>query len=146
MRLGEYVARALALATSGRPGPVHLSLPGDVLEAAVDGAAAPPAMTEQSPPSPAADELRGVVALLAEAKRPLVLVGPAMARGSRWTQAAGLARTIGAPALLVESPRGVNDPALRMAPARFAQADCVGLLGKPLVFSLRFGQSPPFAP
>ncbi len=145
-RLGEDVARALALATSGRPGPVHLSLPGDVLEAAVDGAAAPPAMTEQSPPSPAADELRGVVALLAEAKRPLVLVGPAMARGSRWTQAAGLARTIGAPALLVESPRGVNDPALRMAPALFAQADCVVLLGKPLDFSLRFGQSPPFAP
>ena len=32
-RVGEEVARALALATSGRPGPVHLSLPGDVLEA-----------------------------------------------------------------------------------------------------------------
>ena len=33
-RVGDDIARALALATSGRPGPVHLSLPGDVLETA----------------------------------------------------------------------------------------------------------------
>jgi acetolactate synthase-1/2/3 large subunit len=55
-RVGDDVARALALATSGRPGPVHLSLPGDVLEAAAPAAApasagppAPVAIGERSP-------------------------------------------------------------------------------------------------
>src|SRR5262249_31660348 len=35
-RLGDDMARALSLAQSGRPGPVHVSLPGDVLDAEVD--------------------------------------------------------------------------------------------------------------
>src|SRR3989338_9186094 len=38
-RLGEDVARALEIARRGRPGPVHVSLPRDLLEARVDDAA-----------------------------------------------------------------------------------------------------------
>jgi acetolactate synthase-1/2/3 large subunit len=38
-RLGEDIATALDLARSGRPGPVHVSLPGDLLEAKVGGGA-----------------------------------------------------------------------------------------------------------
>src|SRR6266540_2158856 len=36
-RLGEDIAIALDLAQNGRPGPVHVSLPGDLLESEVDG-------------------------------------------------------------------------------------------------------------
>jgi acetolactate synthase-1/2/3 large subunit len=45
----------------------------------------------------------------------------------------------------MESPRGVNDPALRAAGAALSQADVVLLLGKRLDFTLRFGQPPAFA-
>src|SRR2546430_16998871 len=52
-RLGQDVARALALAQSGRPGPVHLSLPGDVLDANVPEARpAPVAAVPPAPPPP----------------------------------------------------------------------------------------------
>jgi len=37
--LGDDIDRALTLATTGRPGPVHVSLPGDVLEEVAGGAA-----------------------------------------------------------------------------------------------------------
>lgn len=37
-RLGEDIATALELARGGRPGPVHVSLPGDLLEAKVGDA------------------------------------------------------------------------------------------------------------
>ena len=52
-----------------------------------------------------------------------------------------LVEATGAPALAIESPRGVNDPWLRGATTLLAEADLVLLLGKPLDFSLRFGQA-----
>ena len=139
-RVGDAVAQALALAVSGRPGPVHLSLPGDVLEAAA------PDVTPASPPWPAPAvaserDVLAVVQLLGEAKRPLILTGPALGRGRRGAAVQRLADVTGTPALSIESPRGVNDPWLRGAVAWLREADLVLLLGKPLDFSLRFGQA-----
>jgi acetolactate synthase-1/2/3 large subunit len=135
----EDLGRALALATAGRPGPVYLSLPGDVLEAkAPDG----PVTAAVAPASPALGDRDGatVVELLAEARRPLILTGPAVGRGPRRAAADRLGSVIGAPVLPIESPRGVNDPWLRGATRMLGQADLVLLLGKPLDYSLRFGQ------
>ena len=138
-RVGEDVARALALAGSGRPGPVHLSLPGDVLEGAAPDVA-PAAPPPPPPPALGERDALAVVALLAEAKRPLILTGPALGRGPRLAAVQRLAEMTGAPALAIESPRGLNDPWLRGAAGLFEQADLVLLLGKALDFSLRFGQ------
>ena len=138
MRIADDVTRALALATSGRPGPVHLSLPGDVLEAVAPAAWQAPAPS--TTPAIAERDALAVVSMLAEAKRPLILTGPALGRGWRRDAVRRLAETVGAPALTIESPRGVNDPWLRGAAARLGEADLVLLLGKPLDYSLRFGQ------
>jgi acetolactate synthase-1/2/3 large subunit len=86
-----------------------------------------------------------ILALLAEAKRPVILAGAGMARGRRWSAVQRLARSVGAPALPSESPRGLNDPWLHGANACLAEADVVLLLGKALDFSLRFGRPPGFA-
>jgi len=146
-RLGRDVEAAWAFATAGRPGPVHLSLPTDALEATLAEEAAPAAgPAERRDGVTAADGiLREVVARLAAAARPLVVAGPAMGRGERWQAVARLADVTGIPALALESPRGVNDPALRAASRCLAQADLVLLLGKRLDFSLRFGAPPAFA-
>ena len=85
--------------------------------------------------------LATVLAWLAEAKRPLILTGPALGRGPRRAAVQRLVEATGAPALAIESPRGLNDPWLRGAVRVFAEADLVLLLGKPLDFSLRFGQA-----
>jgi acetolactate synthase-1/2/3 large subunit len=134
------VTRALALATSGRPGPVHLSLPNDVLEAAVPDPAPPSPSLPKAVPLSERDAL-ALVGLLADAKRPLILTGPALGRAPRRAAVERLAQVTGAPALTIESPRGVNDPWLRDAGARLGEADLVLLLGKPLDFSLRFGRT-----
>jgi acetolactate synthase I/II/III large subunit len=86
-----------------------------------------------------------MLTLLAEAKRPVIVVGPGMARGRRWRAVERLAEAIAAPALPSESPRGLNDPWLHGANACLAEADVVLLLGKALDFSLRFGRAPGFA-
>src|SRR5207247_9794875 len=89
--LGEDIATALALACAGRPGPVHLSLPSDLLESVVPDAAGDPAVAvQESPrPTPAAKTLiDNVLHLLADAKRPPIMTGPAIGRTIR-TQAGG---------------------------------------------------------
>ena len=83
-RIPELVARAFRVATSGRPGPVVLALPEDVLAEVADVADASPAVPAQAGPSGA--ELERVRELLAAAERPLVVVG-----GQPWTEAAGTA-------------------------------------------------------
>ena len=80
-RIPEYVSRAFHLAQSGRPGPVVLSLPEDMLLDRTDAADAPRAKIVQAAPAPAAiAELREH---LAKAERPVVIVG-----GPTWNQAA----------------------------------------------------------
>src|ERR687894_2558876 len=51
-RLAEFIARALRIATSGRPGPVMLALPADLLGEMVP---APPEAPAENPPRPAPD-------------------------------------------------------------------------------------------
>ncbi|MET1114782.1 MAG: thiamine pyrophosphate-binding protein [Comamonas sp.] len=80
-RMAEIVARAFHTATSGRPGPVVVSLPEDMLTQTTDKFAFASTPLEPRAPTPAA--LQRVSALLAGAQRPLVVVG-----GSGWTPAA----------------------------------------------------------
>jgi acetolactate synthase-1/2/3 large subunit len=144
--LGDDIARALAIAGSGRPGPVHVSLPGDVLEMRGTGARPPAAAAAAAPPPLDGSTARPILDWLAEARRPLILVGPAMARPSRWARVQRFSALTGIPALVMESPRGVNDPGLRLAAPRLSEADRVLLLGKRLDFAVRFGEAPAFAP
>ncbi len=80
-RLPEYVARAFHTAMQGRPGPVVLVLPEDMLTQATDAAVLPRIEPAQAWPAPGA--LREVRAMLLAAQRPFVIVG-----GSGWDAAA----------------------------------------------------------
>ena len=144
--LDEAITTALSLACEGRPGPVHLSLPADVLEATVS----PQSLqgTDKNAASigvASASDVDDILRQLTEAEHPLILAGPAMGRPLRWTAVERLSEATGIPALPMESPRGVNDPWLHQATNCLSKADLVLLVGKKLDFSLRFGQ-PPFFP
>ena len=142
-RLGEDLARAFAIATAGRPGPVHLSLPTDVLEAEVTGVIDHPLRDAESVDAGlSAEQSSQILRHLSEAQRPLVLAGPAMARPQRWAEVARLSEATGIPALPMQSPRGVNDPWIHLAARKLSEADVVLLLGRKLDFSLKFGGAP----
>jgi acetolactate synthase-1/2/3 large subunit len=72
-RIPEYVSRAFHVAQSGRPGPVVLGLPEDMLAAMADVADAQAARVMAPEPPPAA--MAEVQATLAGAKQPLMIVG-----------------------------------------------------------------------
>ncbi|MFO1398864.1 MAG: thiamine pyrophosphate-binding protein [Burkholderiales bacterium] len=77
-RIPEYVAHAYRVAMSGRPGPVVLALPEDMLGERAECIDAPRVEAIDSAPAP--DDVARAHALLADARAPLVIVG-----GSRWT-------------------------------------------------------------
>jgi len=136
------VARAMRIARSGRPGPVHLSLPTDVLDKASTAALPEPAAFEREAMPLDAAVAAAVMQHLAAAQRPLILAGPAsMTRPGRAALAA-LEAVSGIPVVGMESPRGVADASLGAFAQMLAQADAVLLLGKRVDFTLKFGQAP----
>ncbi len=72
-RIPEYISRAYHTATTGRPGPVVLALPEDMLRELADVPDVKPATPIE--PAPSLVDLERMEALLFEAKRPMVIVG-----------------------------------------------------------------------
>jgi acetolactate synthase I/II/III large subunit len=77
-RVPEYVNRAFAIAMNGRPGPVVLALPEDMLTDVVEAVIPPPAPKVEA--APRAEDMAALQSLLNEAKSPLLLLG-----GPGWT-------------------------------------------------------------
>lgn len=80
-RIPEIVSRAFHVAMQGRPGPVVISLPEDMLVETADVADALRAEPAQA--APAAQDLARLAELLADAKRPIAILG-----GSGWSSEA----------------------------------------------------------
>jgi len=145
--LDHDVSAAISLALSGRPGPVHVALPFDLLQQDVADDAIVPAETPCRVRTALPElQARAMAQALAQARRPLVLVGP-MLNASRAACDHQAARTaLQAPVIPMESPRGLRDPALGAFAEVLAQADMLVLLGKPLDFTLEHGRAPVFSP
>ena len=143
--VGMDVAKAIRIAISGRPGPVHLSLPSDVLDATVpDSAIVWPSDKDF------ADRLTGlsdaaaeaVLGIIATAKRPLLVAGPQLANRAGRALLTHLEATLGIPACIMESPRGFNDASLGLFAEVARRTDLIVLLGKAFDFTLKFGGTP----
>jgi len=78
-RIPELVTRAFSVAASGRPGPVVVALPEDMLTDLVEAPAPLPFVPVETAPGEA--EIAATVALLEKAERPFVILG-----GTRWTE------------------------------------------------------------
>jgi acetolactate synthase I/II/III large subunit len=80
-RIPEIVARAIRVATQGRPGPVVISLPEDMLTEEVTVADAP--VVEPAETWPALADMMRLQKMLGTAKKPIAIIG-----GSRWSEKA----------------------------------------------------------
>lgn len=112
-RLPELFHRALREALSGRPGPVHLDIPAEILggtfrysRAELD---APMASFMGRPPAPHARDVAQVVDLLRNAKRPLIVAGGGVARSGpeACTRLVALLERIGCPGMTTQMGLGV---------------------------------------
>ena len=145
--LGRDIGEAIRIATSGRHGPVHLSLPSDLLDARIDDSAvvwpnwhAPRARVLADA---TADK---ILAAIAGAARPVIIAGPQMSTVSGRALLEKLEAATGAPAVIMESPRGIADATLGAFPDLIKRADLIVLLGKALDFTTKWATGPAFDP
>jgi acetolactate synthase-1/2/3 large subunit len=145
--LGRDIGEAFRIALSGRRGPVHLSLPTDVLEARLDESA----VTWPTIGAPARETLGDtdcakILSFLAAAKHPIILAGPQLSSPRGRDLLADVEAATGAPAIILESPRGLADATLGALADLVKGVDLVVLLGKALDFSLKWLAAPSFDP
>ena len=151
-RIPDVVATALREATSGRPGPVYLDLPGDVLGEKIEEESVQyPAAWRPAPRTlgdPAA--VREAIALLARAERPVLIAGS----GVWWSDGAAALQAFveatGIPFYTTPISRGLvpEDHALAFLNARskaFTEADVVLAVGTRFNWVIQFGRPPRFA-
>jgi 5-guanidino-2-oxopentanoate decarboxylase len=99
--ISETVRQAYALAQAGRPGPVHLEIPLDVLEEA----SSPEPAAGSGFPGPSAEALVRAVDLVRHGSRPLLLVGGGAAMAG--PEVLRLARLLDAPVVTTAAGKGV---------------------------------------
>jgi acetolactate synthase-1/2/3 large subunit len=145
--LGHDIAGAIRIATTGRRGPVHVSLPSDLLDARVDAKAVQ--WPEAATPSPTRLDdttAESVLAAIAVSARPLIVGGPQLSTVAGRAMLAKLEAATGTPAIILESPRGIADATLGALPDVVNRADLIVLLGKALDFTTKWAAGPAFDP
>jgi len=151
-QIPEVLTTAIRTALTGRPGPVFVEIPVDLLLNRVEDRLAPipRGYVHRAPALPDPEEVGRLAALLARAERPVVMAGG----GVYWDDAAkplaAFAEAAGVPVFMNGAGRGClpSDHPLVFSHARgfaLSRADVVLVLGAPLDFRLGYGRPPTFA-
>jgi thiamine pyrophosphate-dependent acetolactate synthase large subunit-like protein len=151
-QIPEVLTTAIRIALSGRPGPVFVEIPVDLLLTSVEDrlAPVPQRYVHRGTPLADPDAVVRIAHLLSRAERPVVVAGS----GVYWDDAAkalaAFAESAGVPVFMNGAGRGTlaSDHPLAFAQARgfaLASADFVLVLGTPLDFRLGYGRPPTFA-
>jgi acetolactate synthase-1/2/3 large subunit len=145
-RIPEYVAMAFRYALSGRPGPVYLELPQDMLMARVKKSEArfPENYRASDRPRGSRESIAQAAKMLSKAERPVIVAGA----GCRWSDAQkalkSFAEHTGIPVVTHGGGRGTlpDSHPLAVFPASAAalRADVVLLLGVRLDFTMGYGR------
>jgi oxalyl-CoA decarboxylase len=153
--IGRGVARAIRTAVSGRPGGVYLDIPAAVLGQVIDAAAGDASLRRVVDPAPrqlpAPEAVDRAIELLADAQRPLLVLGKGAAYSQADKQIRAFIEATGVPFLPMSMAKGLlpDDHPQSVAAARslaLRRADVVMLVGARLNWLLGHGEAPQWNP
>src|SRR5579863_2361315 len=151
-RIPEIINKAFRVATGGQPGPVYVDLPGDVLYKKVEEAEVLFPKRPHAVPRISGDPamVARAIAMLRDAKRPLVLTGTGILWSCAMKELREFVELSGIPFYTTPQGRGVieEDHALSFLGARnhaWKEADVVLVVGTRLNFIVGFGLPPRWA-
>lgn len=140
----DLMRGAFETALSGRPGPVFIELPFDVLFNAIDAPDTPPRVPI-TPLEPPLDSLRAMFALLRDAHKPLIIAGTQVYWDAAHDALRDLTEQTDIPIFTNGGGRGTLDMThpncFKSARGKaLREADVVLLIGTPLDFRLKYGR------
>ncbi|WP_428541901.1 oxalyl-CoA decarboxylase [Rhodopila sp.] len=153
--IGTGIARAIHAALSGRPGGVYLDLTADVLSAVIAKDTGLKSLVKVVDPAPrqipAPASIARALDLLAEARRPLIILGKGAAYAQADADIRGFIETTGIPFLPMSMAKGLlpdNHPQSAASARSLAigQADVVMLIGARLNWLLSHGKGKTWSP
>ena len=151
-QIPEVLTTAIRTALTGRPGPVFVEIPVDLLMTTIEGrfAPIPTRYVHRAAAAPDAESIETLAALLAVSERPVIMAGSGVYWDDAATDLAAFAQAAGAPVFMNGAGRGClpSGHPLAFAQARgfaLGQADFILVLGTPLDFRLGYGRPPSFA-
>ncbi len=153
-RIPQQVNNAFQQAVSGKPGPVYMDCPGDLLYQKIDeddvdwSCAGRPLV--QNRPQGDAQLVELLLAQLARAKKPIVLSGSGVIWSGAWTQLQQFVEASGIPFYTTPQGRGVipDDHELSFLSMRstaFREADLVLIVGTRMNYMIGYAASPRFS-
>jgi len=155
-RIPEYIATAFRIATSGRPGPVFLEFPADVMATMIDEATVAVPTQYRTTARPLADPnlIQQATELLKDAQRPVVVVGS----GAWWSDAGeelrAFLKAAQVPVFLARMARGIISedhplyfgvgyvPANPVFEQALRECDLVILIGHRFDYDMNHGRAP----
>jgi acetolactate synthase-1/2/3 large subunit len=145
------VRRAFQALRTGRPRPVEIEVPPDVLERVADVTLLEPDTSVRSEASPGDPDLLARAAeILGKAERPVIWSGGGVLSAGAWEELRELSRILEAPVVMSSNGRGaVSDHDYRghsgigPSQALFGDADAVLIVGSRFFLNPRFGVSLP---
>ena len=145
-RIPDFVATAFRHATSGKPGPVYLEIPSDIVNGKIDedNIILPTGYRTMARAYPDPEYIRRIAETLATAKHPVVVAGSDIWWSKAWDELRDFAEMIDAPVFLNSMGRGAlpsDHPNLGTTGRRYAlvNSDAILLVGTPVDFRLSFG-------
>ena len=132
------VSKAISIAKDEIPGPIHLAIAADILAGDLDNDISNLKQVHKVAENlfePSVKLLKSI----ASAKRPLIIVGPFFGMPCHRDKLKKIENQLNIPVVLMESPRGFNDPRLGNIKSMIRLADLIIVVGKPVDFTLSYG-------
>ena len=146
-RIPDFVATAFRQATSGKPGPVYLEIPTDIVNGRIeeDDLVLPTGYRTAARAYPDPAYVRKIAETLKNSKHPAIVAGSDIWWSQAWDELRDFVEMIDAPVFLNSMGRGSipsDHPNLGSTGRRYAlvNSDAILLIGTPVDFRLSFGR------
>ncbi len=146
-RIPDFVATAFRQATSGKPGPVYLEIPTDIVNGRIeeDELVLPTGYRTEARAYPDPEYVRKIAQALKNSKHPAIVAGSDIWWSKAWDELREFVEMIDAPVFLNSMGRGSipsDHPNLGSTGRRYAlvNSDAILLIGTPVDFRLSFGR------
>jgi len=138
--LEEILRQAIRTAISQKPGPVHIAIPENILDDKIKNKTTINAVNfEKHKPKLKKNDIDFIYKEMMDSLNPLIILGPSLSD----TRTDGLSditsKCLNVPSIVMESPRGINDPSLGKLKKIFKECDKIFCFSKSIDFTLKFG-------